>query len=170
MSLTESADNLAEARANFSFPRNATSTSELQLLLQTRHVMNDYRAFIKTPIDGRNSRDQNPPFLICTDRPRNVSGKQTRDHLSTDASGKRKDTREVASVIGICAHTQASATRRISRNHAHELVTTIRHLTEPIRSRDAVCRQAACNDIKHSVPTSISLALRPVNDPVEPSQ
>lgn len=169
MSLTESADNLAEARANFSFSRNATSTLELQLLLQKRHVMNDYRAFIKTPIDGRNFRDQNPPFLICTDRPRNVSGKQTRDHLSTDASGKRKDTREAASVIGICAHTQASATCRISRDHVHELVTTIRHLTEPIRGRDAVCRQAAFKDIKHSVPTSTSLALRPVNDPVEPS-
>lgn len=25
--------------------------------------MNDYRAFIKTPIDGRNSRDQNFPFF-----------------------------------------------------------------------------------------------------------
>jgi len=75
MSLTESADNLAEARANFSFQRNATSTLELQLLLQKRHMMNDYRAFIKTLIDGRDSRDQNSPFLICTDRPRNVFGK-----------------------------------------------------------------------------------------------
>lgn len=72
-------------------------------------------------------------------------------------------------VVGICAHAQASATRRLSRNHVHELVATIRHLTEPIRGRDAVCRQAAFKDIKHSVPTSTSLALRPVNDPVEPS-
>lgn len=57
--------------------------------------MNDYRAFIKTPTDERNLRDHNSSFVICTDRLRDVSGKQTGDHLSTDAS-RKKGIRDVA--------------------------------------------------------------------------
>lgn len=63
-----------------------------------------------------------------------------------------------------------STIHRENRGHGHKLAATTRHRMETIGGRGSACRHAASHNLKELVSASIPLALRRVDNPVEPSK